>query len=760
MSTDLSFICPGCRTRLRLSTEALGKAVRCPKCGFAFRARVRNDAAAGEAPRPAEMPAGDMPPRPASAGAGAVDELLGRLAGDPVPTPVGVTPAGVTSARLQATPSSSSGAVAGLQPVGAVHAASGTSGSGSSGSGSSAERPAVVGTAASGGAGTASAAARASASAVSSARAAAGARSVSNSVSNSHTNSMSRSASGSMSRSASGSMSRSASGSGSGSRSGAGSHEGAGQPTPASMKIDSFVGRVLGQYKIVKRLGRGAKGIVYEAEDTLLGRNVAVKVLAPEVMAGGGTAVQRFLLEARAASRLDHPNCVTVFNIGKQDEIVFFSMPLIKGGSALDAIEGAGGPLTALEATRIVKLAARGLHAAHQIGIVHRDIKPGNIMLGENGEVRVADFGMAKVTDNLIAGLTEPGRWLGTPHYMSPEQCQGARIDHRADVYSLGATYYCLLAGRPPFSDINPMAVVYKQVSDTHPDPRTINPDIPGICVRIIDKAMAKQPDFRYQSAEDMAKALELVEESLRQAENMAREAERKWDGESESLHDSVLGILNEDTNYGGDRSAAEAGSAPAKPAAGPAPAKPAAGPAPAKPAAGPAPAKPVAPGRPGAAQPSMSQPVQPIRPEPDDIIPEEAGSSTSQGFAAPGFAAPPTGTSSGRFPIFTKSSEPDWMTLPATVTAKFRFPNAQAAKDAWKFLNHDIRRALKPEIAMSMHRGQKVAILEIKMCQSPPEELRIIKALICARGEYLGVTTSEQPVADWLRKQIQMVKG
>jgi serine/threonine protein kinase len=727
MSTDLSFICPGCRTRLRLSTEALGKAVRCPKCGFAFRARVRNDVAAGET-RPAsdtpsrdmpsghmpagdmpagDMTAGDMPARPLSAGAGAVNELLGRLAGDPVPS---ATPAGVTSARLQATPSSSSGAVAGLHPVAAGHA----------GSGSSAERPAVV--------------------------ASAGACSVSNSVSNSHTNSMSRSASGSVSRSGSGSASRS------------GSHEGGGQtPTAPSMKIDSFVGRVLGQYKIVKRLGRGAKGIVYEAEDTLLGRNVAVKVLAPEVMAGGGTAVQRFLLEARAASRLDHPNCVTVFNIGKQDEFVFFSMPLIKGGSALDAIEAAGGPITALEATRIVKLAARGLHAAHQIGIVHRDIKPGNIMLGENGEVRVADFGMAKVTDNLIAGLTEPGRWLGTPHYMSPEQCQGARIDHRADVYSLGATYYCLLAGRPPFSDINPMAVVYKQVSDTHPDPRSINPDIPGICVRIIDKAMAKQPDFRYQSAEDMAKALDLVESSLRQAENMAREAERKWDGESESLHDSVLGILNEDTNYGGDRNGSANPGAADPDAANPGAANP--GPA------VPAPARPVAPGRPGIAQPPMSQaprsqPVQPIRPEPDGIIPDEAGSSTSQGFAAPGFAAPPTGTSSGRFPIFTKSSEPEWMTLPATVTAKFRFPNPQAAKDAWKFLNHDIRRALKPEIAMSMHRGQKVAILEIKMCQSPPEELRIIKALICARGEYLGVTTSEQPVADWLRKQIKMVKG
>jgi len=270
---------------------------------------------------------------------------------------------------------------------------------------------------------------------------------------------------------------------------------------------DPFVGETLGDYRLLTLLGRGGRGWVYEAEDVLLGRRVAIKVLRPELVAPGSTALRRFLLEARAASKLDHPNCVGVQSIGKKDGVVFFVMPLVKGRSAQDALETSGA-FPAVAATRITLLAARGLAAAHALGMVHRDIKPANIVLGENNEVRVADFGLAKATDDAIAGLTEPGRWMGTPHYMSPEQCRGNEVDFRADVYSLGATYYALLTGRPPFADSSPMAVVYRQVSEPHPDPSTILPTIPKVCVEIIDRAMAKDPADRYQTAGEMEAAL------------------------------------------------------------------------------------------------------------------------------------------------------------------------------------------------------------------------------------------------------------
>jgi serine/threonine protein kinase len=283
-------------------------------------------------------------------------------------------------------------------------------------------------------------------------------------------------------------------------------------------ETDSLPGRVLGQYKILRRVGRGAKGVVYEAEDELLARRVAVKVLSPELVGAGDVAVRRFLLEARAAAKLDHPNCVGVYTIGKEQGLVFFAMPLVIGRSAQEALDERG-TLPAAEAVRVAELAARGLEAAHALGIVHRDVKPGNILLGDNGEVRVTDFGMAKAADDMLSGLTEPGRWLGTPHFMSPEQCRGGTVDARSDVYSLGATLFALLTGRPPFAGTGPAALIYRQVADPHPDPRSIDPSIPEACVALIDRAMAKNPDDRPPTAGRFAEELAAVRRALMRGE-------------------------------------------------------------------------------------------------------------------------------------------------------------------------------------------------------------------------------------------------
>lgn len=271
----------------------------------------------------------------------------------------------------------------------------------------------------------------------------------------------------------------------------------------------------LGQYRLIRRVGRGAKGIVYEARDELLGRTVAVKVLDPQLMAAESSGVKRFLLEARAASRLDHPNCVGVHNVGKDAGTVYYAMPLVVGRSAQERLD-ADGAFSVDEATRICELAARGLDAAHSAGIVHRDVKPGNILLGNDGQVRISDFGMAQAADQFLSGMTEPGRWMGTPHFMSPEQCRGERVDARADIYSLGATYWCLLTGRPPFGGMNPAAVLYKQITDPHPDPRDFVPGIPAACVSVIDRAMAKDPSERFATARDLADALARVRQTDR----------------------------------------------------------------------------------------------------------------------------------------------------------------------------------------------------------------------------------------------------
>lgn len=264
----------------------------------------------------------------------------------------------------------------------------------------------------------------------------------------------------------------------------------------------------LGKYLLKSQLGRGGMGVVYLATDLRLRRDVALKILPRETSANAD-AVKRFLREARVAARLNHPNVVAIHDVDQQRGLCFLVMELLTGGSAQEIVQQ--GPLSWREATRITADACRGLAAIHGAGLIHRDIKPANIMRAADGTVKLTDFGLAKVTDGDTKHhpLTQSGAILGTPQYMSPEQCQGELLDARSDVYSLGATYYTLLTGQPLFSDPQPLQVMFAHCSKSPPDPRTVRDDIPAGCVRIVMQALAKSRGERFESASEMLVALE-----------------------------------------------------------------------------------------------------------------------------------------------------------------------------------------------------------------------------------------------------------
>jgi len=262
----------------------------------------------------------------------------------------------------------------------------------------------------------------------------------------------------------------------------------------------------LGRYVLKSLLGRGGMGAVYQAEDTRLNRDVAVKIL-PQRLAVDDIAVERFLREARAAARLNHPNIVAVLDVDQQAGRTFLVMELVRGGN-LQSVLG-NGPFLWQDATRIIADCCDGLAAAHRQGLIHRDVKPGNILLTNDGHAKLADFGLARALDSAETNpLTSSGSVLGTPHYMSPEQCQGETLDPRSDLYSLGATYFALLVGRPPFNQTQPLQLMFAHCSAPVPDPRSLRSEIPEECAAIVLKALAKQPADRFDSAASMGQAL------------------------------------------------------------------------------------------------------------------------------------------------------------------------------------------------------------------------------------------------------------
>ncbi|WP_298863446.1 serine/threonine-protein kinase, partial [uncultured Gimesia sp.] len=272
---------------------------------------------------------------------------------------------------------------------------------------------------------------------------------------------------------------------------------------PSAEKTAAWIGRVLGKYQITGLLGQGGMGVVYQAHDSTIERDVAVKLL-PAELASDKSVLDRFLAEAKAAGRLAHPHVVSIHEIGQHDEIYFIVMELMPGGSADDHLEKIGS-YSPREATQVIADACEGLGVAHSSGLIHRDIKPANLLQSKHGTIKVADFGLAKGVIKQSQQLTQDGQLLGTPYFMSPEQCASKPVDNRSDIYSMGGTYYTLLTGEHPYDSAGSIVqIMYAHCHSEVLDPRDINSEIPEQCAEIIKKAMAKNPDDRYQTAEEM----------------------------------------------------------------------------------------------------------------------------------------------------------------------------------------------------------------------------------------------------------------
>jgi serine/threonine-protein kinase len=251
---------------------------------------------------------------------------------------------------------------------------------------------------------------------------------------------------------------------------------------------------------------------VYLAEQESLGRHVAVKVLRPEALRHSA-AIDRFAQEARAAAALVHGNIVQIHEVACIDGIHFLTAEYVAGPS-LKAWLTARGPLDVRQGLAVLAQVGSALARAAQQGIVHRDIKPENLLVTPAGEVKVADFGLARVLSSDVE-LTQDGMTLGTPLYMSPEQGQGGAVDSRSDLYSLGATVYHLLAGRPPFTGPTPVSVVMAHIHEPLAPLATLRPDLPaGLCT-IMERLLAKRPDDRFQSPGELLQAVEEVEATV-----------------------------------------------------------------------------------------------------------------------------------------------------------------------------------------------------------------------------------------------------
>ncbi len=230
-----------------------------------------------------------------------------------------------------------------------------------------------------------------------------------------------------------------------------------------------------GRYRIERELGRGGMAKVFLGTDTVLGRTVAVKILAPQ-FADDDSFVQRFRREAQAAASITHPNIVSVFDTGSDDGVHFIVMEYVEGRTLAEILAG-GGRILPDRAIDIAMDVCRALEAAHARGVIHRDIKPGNIMLDPRGDVKVTDFGIARVTTTADT-VAQTAAILGTASYLSPEQAQGQPVDGRSDIYSLGCVLYEMLTGRPPFLGDSPVAVASKQVLEQPVPPSRLNPDV------------------------------------------------------------------------------------------------------------------------------------------------------------------------------------------------------------------------------------------------------------------------------------------
>lgn len=268
---------------------------------------------------------------------------------------------------------------------------------------------------------------------------------------------------------------------------------------------DDLAGEMLAHFQVKSLIRSGGMGSVWRAHDISLDRPVALKVLTRE-LSENPTFVERFEREARSQARLSHGNVVPIYYIGDEDGHMFFAMELIEGGSLADRMECAE-PTDWEEALELMIGVARGLRHAHERGLIHRDIKPGNLLLDEPRHVKVTDFGLARPIDTDKSKLTGKGQFLGTPWYSSPEQARALRLDHRSDMYSLGATFFHVLTGRPLFRGRTPVVILAKHAGDPPQlDPlRAVAPD--GL-VDLFARMLAKRPADRFADHDELTQAL------------------------------------------------------------------------------------------------------------------------------------------------------------------------------------------------------------------------------------------------------------
>ena len=291
------------------------------------------------------------------------------------------------------------------------------------------------------------------------------------------------------------------------------------------LEEDDKIGTVLAGYELVQRIGRGGMGVVYKAYQKSLDRFIALKIIRSAEFADE-VEIQRFRQEAQAAASLDHPNIVPVHEVGFEGGLHFFSMGFIEGHSLADRL--ADGPLDPRTSAKLTLDVAEAVHYAHLHGVIHRDLKPDNILLDDAGNPRVTDFGLAKRTE-CDAGLTATGQVLGTPGYMSPEQAEGESVCPLTDVYSLGALLYALLAGHPPFRGKSSFDIL-RQVREDLPAPiRSLDPSIPRDLDAIALKCLEKPRSRRYQSASEVKDDLERFLRGEATTARLPSATERAW---------------------------------------------------------------------------------------------------------------------------------------------------------------------------------------------------------------------------------------
>ena len=266
----------------------------------------------------------------------------------------------------------------------------------------------------------------------------------------------------------------------------------------------------VGKYDITAKIGQGAMGEVFKAHDPILNRFVAIKTMSAAI----GTDDElrkRFLREAQSAARLNHPNIITLFDFGEDQGKIYMAMELLEGSDLKDLIASQG--ITSLEdKVGFMEQICDGLAFAHMQEVVHRDLKPANIHVQPNGQIKIMDFGLARLG---TSEMTRTGMVMGTPHYMSPEQVKGKRADFRSDIFSLGAVFYELLTGHKPFDAESLHAVLFQVMEHQPEDVRHWSPEVPNILVQVVDKALAKDPEQRYPHAGEMREALRLVRQVL-----------------------------------------------------------------------------------------------------------------------------------------------------------------------------------------------------------------------------------------------------